>query len=176
MKTLNAAFLAALEKGEGQPIFYITLQELGVGTVTDKGDFDVREAWLTRNRIEITVKENLLATGLVDIITGSKWVVQVTRGLTVAGTDYTVTDNPFYISYIHYSEKEGTRMIADLLPSTGVTGINGDQAASTVIAAAFTQFKYPSTITFDATRDIWYSWKWADGGKTLDIVDARMLE
>ncbi len=151
MISLNASFLDALENGSGLPIFYITLQELGVGTVTSHGTYNVTKAWLTRTRIELSVQENLLAAGLVDIITGSKWSIQVTRGLTIAGTAYTVTDNPFYISYIRYSEKEGTRITADLLPASDVSGINANQAASTVIAAAFTQFKHPSTITFDAT-------------------------
>ena len=176
MISLNATFLAALEAGEGLPIFYINLQELTPTSMGELGNYNATHAVLTRNKADIYVRENLLASGLISNAVSKTYIIQVIRGLTIAGTDYTVTSGWLFVSEVTYNEQEGTHLIADLLPSVSVVGIAADRAANLVIADAFSQFGYPSTITFDATRDVWYSWQFYEAGKTLDLLDARSLE
>jgi len=184
MISLNASFLAALEKGSGQQIFYITLQSLsgaaGPGTPTDEGTFNVMQAVLSRSRVDVFVKENLLTAGLIDSPLGSTWAVKVTRGLTIAGTAYTVTTNQYFISEVNYTQELGTHIIADLLPTTSLVGIDGGQTAQAVLEDAFSQFMYPATIYFGGVgspaRDIWYAWQFYATGEVLSLKDGRALE
>jgi len=176
MQTLNATFLDALEHGKGAPYMTCALLYHVVDGWNVQAEYTVLEAVLTRERQELYVAENLLADGLVDSVVDSGWAVQVTRGVTVEGHTYGVVCNLYYISYISYDQHEGrTHIIADLLPTTSLVGIDGTMTARQVIDAAIAQFNNLIYIVYDVNRDIWYDWQFYDTDKQLNLVDGRSL-
>jgi len=176
MQIIDAVFLDALEKGIGKPVMVCALYKWGVDGWSLVDEYEIVEAVLARERYDIFVQENLLASGLVDSVVNSGWAVEVERGLWVNGTKYSLVSNLYYLSYVSYSDHEGrSHLIADLLPTTSIVNIDGEQPAQDVIQEAFDQFNNLATITFDTDRDIWYDFQFFDGGKDLNLIDGRSL-
>ena len=177
MKTIDPILLEALEKGKGTPVMVCALYKYEIDGWTLKGEYDVLECILARSRYDLFVQENLLAAGLVDSVVTSAWAIEIERGLIVGGVKYSLVSNLYYISSCTYSDHWGsTHIIADLLPTTSIIGIDGTQTAQQVITQAFEQFNNLATISFDVTRDIWFGWKFYDIDKDLNLIDGRTLE
>lgn len=175
MLIVDAALTAATEKGKGTPIFYITLYHYSGGVWSSLGAFDVIQAKLTRLRYEIRVQEDLLGGSYIATVSGLPYAVKVTRGLSVAGTDYTFTSHRYFVSKADYLENEGyTDLVCDLLPSVAVRDITADLTAGEVIGNALAAVNVDDFVV-DVSKDVWYYWQFYPTTKLLNLYDARSL-
>jgi hypothetical protein len=178
MISIDPILLNALEKGTGVPFMRCELYNYmgaGMGWVQE-GDYDVLEAVLTRDTLDVYITENILASGLVDSVVSCTWGIQIIRGVKVAGTNYGLVGHIYFISELTYSVHEArSHIIADLLPTTSLVAINGNQTAQNVLDAAWDQFNQTNVLVFDTNRDIWFGWKFFDTNKDLNLIDGRML-
>jgi hypothetical protein len=175
MLIVDAALTAATEKGKGTPIFYIILYRYSGSAWVNLGHFHVMQAKLTRLKYDIRVQEDLIGGTLIGSVSGLPYAVEVVRGLSVAGVDFTLTSHKYFISKADYLINEGyTDLVADLLPSTAVRGITADTYAGTVIGDALIAVQV-DTFQVHVSRDIWYYWKFYPTTKLLNLYDARSL-
>jgi hypothetical protein len=153
----------------------LTLYYWNSASWDDLGDYDVIKARLARLKQEIEVHDNLLTAGLVTSASGNPYAVTVTRGLTVAGTAYTVTTRMYFISKAVYDTRTGaTLIVADLIPNLAIRSVAADDQAQTVLAAALAYVQVTDYIV-EASRDVWYDWQFYPATKTLNLYDARTL-
>lgn len=177
MQTINPIATTAMQKGTGVPIMRVGLYHHDGLAWAQIAEYEVLEAVLTRFTIDLHVAENLLAPGLVDSVVSCTWGVEITRGLKVGATSYLTVGHIYFISELIYDQKLGrSHIVADLLPTTSIVGINGNQTAQAVLNAAWAQFNHTNYINYDTNRDIWFSWKFFDTNKDLNLIDGRMLE
>jgi hypothetical protein len=175
MLIVDAALTAATEKGKGTPIFYIILYRYSGGAWVNLGSFYVLEAKLTRLKYDIRVQEDLIGGTLIGSVSGLPYAVEVVRGLSVAGINYTFTSHKYFISKADYLANEGcTDLVADLLPTTAVRDIVADLTAGEVIGNALAAVLVDDFVV-DVSKDIWYYWQFYPTTKLLNLYDSRQI-
>jgi hypothetical protein len=175
MIAINPILAAASQAGKGKPIFYITLYSYYSAAWHSLGSFDCLSAELTRLKVSVTVQDDLVGTPYIVTTCGVPYAITVTRGLTVAGTDYTITTRKYFVSSAAYLANDGySQIFADLLPNVAVMNIAADTLAGTVINNALT-YGLVTDYAQDLTRDIWYGWKFDATGEVLNLYDARSI-
>jgi len=174
MLDLDTVLISNLEAGTGTPIFRMKLVRWNGSAWVLLGTYEVTKAYLSRMKYDIFVQEDLLS--VVTAIVNSNYAIEIERGLTVAGTDYSIVSNFYYIVDITYSEKDGgSHVVAELLPSMSISNIALDQSNRAVYNAIFSQVN-SAYLGWDDTRDIWYDWvPPEETGATFSLVDARQI-
>ncbi|MFC2065253.1 hypothetical protein ACFLXB_09190 [Chloroflexota bacterium] len=163
-----------LEAGTGIPIFIMGLHYWNGSAWSEIETYEVIQATLMRLKFDVYVPGNVLEE--VDQIVNSNWAIDIERGLTVAGEDYTVTTNYYYIVDITYSEQlNQTHILAELLPSMSINNVSMAQPLRDIFDDGFDQINSAS-IDWDEYRDIWYDWvPPEDEGEEISLQDARQM-
>src|SRR3972149_3194424 len=158
MRTLNATLEAAIEAESFNA--YI------------KGKFQIGITILSVN----ILKYKLTATEIiaeVDNYAAYDYFI-IERGVTISGTNYTLSTSKFYIERIEVDRFEGTlvkaRIFASLFPKQYIS-ISGDDTYENVITAFCTEFG--KTAVFDQpTADLW-SYQFLPSGKNFISSNAQ---
>ena len=91
MLDLDTVLISNLEAGTGTPIFRMKLVRWNGSAWVLLGTYEVTKAYLSRMKYDIFVQEDLLS--VVTAIVNSNYAIEIERGLTVAGTDYSIVSN-----------------------------------------------------------------------------------
>ena len=164
MFTVNATLTAALAAGTGKP-FIKAYVGYSNGTVKNSHT----NCWgyrLTGQTLEFWIPS-------IANLASDQERIWLERGLTIAGTDYTVTTGRFWIWEEEYLPNRVTRFKGGLVPRQYYSDALTVDDYETVIDAFFTAFG--KTTTYKDAAEAWLAYQFMPNPTTLTMTDAPYM-
>ena len=164
-RTLNATLEAALDSGNFQPYFLLTVREVGASVIETAtpvsfklSGIEMEAKWLKQNR---TIYDGFTKPQELEF--------KLTRGVTIAGVNYTI-DSSWYFGTSQNWDGIFQTIQASMLPHSRYSAA-GDATYQTVIDAICTN--YSKTAIYDKSTAVWKSFQFLPTGKTLILNRAN---
>ncbi len=159
MRTVDAALTAALAAGSGKPI--------AVAYIGYTDGIEIYHANAVNYKLSgLSLQVEIAST--IDFGRDQQ-CVWLKRGLSIAGTDYTVTTGRFFIDTQEYIDGQHQRITGSLFPKQKYTAA-GDDTYENVINAFCTA--YGKTAVYKAA-DAWRDYQFLPDGKQIIMNDAN---
>ena len=155
MRTVDAALTAALAAGHGKPFFKAYV---GYSNGTVKNSHTNLIAYkLTGTTLDLWIPS-------VGNIASDQEQIWLERGLTIAGTDYTLTTGRFWIWDEEYLPERVTHYRGGIVPNEYYSAA-GDVSYETAIDAFFTAFG--KTTTYKDDTEAWLDYQFLPDGQSV---------